>query len=158
MNLNELFLAHKGTRSYDDLERACGKALTSQRLQQIATTTPKEFPKPSNIRAIARALGVREAVVLMAAAESLGLDVSRELPKLVQVLPAAASNLSDEEVAAIAHVIRAFKTERSEGHAGSPAAMTPPAPRPGGSDVTDEVDDEEVGGAGRIQPSQPRAE
>lgn len=121
MNLNELILTHKGSRSYDDLERACGKVLTSQRLQQIATTVPKEFPKAGNIRAIAQALGVSELVVVMAAAESLGLDVSRELPRLLQVLPAAVSDLSDEEVAAIAHVIRAFKREEVMGNAEHPA-------------------------------------
>lgn len=122
MNLNELFLTHKGTRSYDDLARQCGGALTSQRLQQIATTTPAEFPKPKNIQAISRALGVTEVVVVLAAAESLGLDVARQLPKLVQVLPAAASDLSDEEAAAIAHVIRAFKREDVMGNAEHPAA------------------------------------
>lgn len=124
MNLNELFLTHKGTRSYDDLERACGRELTSQRLQQIATTPPKEFPKAKNIKAIARALGISEAVVVLAAAESLGLDVSRELPRLVQVLPSTASDLSDEEVAALAHVIRAFKREDVMGNAEHPAPNT----------------------------------
>jgi hypothetical protein len=131
VNLNELILTHKGTRSYDDLERACGKALTSQRLQQIATTTPKEFPKAGNIRAIAQALGVKEAVVVLAAAESLGLDVARELPRIVQVLPAAASDLSDDEVAAIVHVIRAFKQKELMGNAEHPAAKTKPGSGPG---------------------------
>lgn len=109
MNLNELFRYHKGARSYDELERACSRALTSQRLQQIATTVPKAFPHAANISAIAKALGVREVVVVLAAAESLGLDVGREVPRLVQLLPAEAIELRDDEIAALAQVIRAFK-------------------------------------------------
>lgn len=114
MDLQELFLHHKGTRSYDDLERACNKALTSQRLQQIATTKPKGFPKAQNIQAIAQALGVREVVVLLATAESLGIDTGREMPRLVQLLPSTASDLSDAEVAAVSHLIRVFKAPPEE--------------------------------------------
>lgn len=131
MNLNELVLNHKGARSYDDLERECGGVLSSQRLQQIATAPPKQFPKAETIRVLAKLLGVKESVVVLAVAESLGLDVRLELPKLLQVLPTAASDLSDDEAAAIAHVIRAFKSEGGGVRVHRTAPNKPPAGRPG---------------------------
>lgn len=121
MNLSELIRHHKGDRSFDDLAKAGGGVVTSQRLQQMATTRPAEFPKPKGIRAIAKALGVREWVVVMAASESLGLDVARQVPRLAEVLPAAATELDDEQIAAITHVIRAFKREDVMGNAEHPA-------------------------------------
>ena len=40
MNLSELIAIHKSGRSYEELARDCGGVLSSQRLQQIATTAP----------------------------------------------------------------------------------------------------------------------
>lgn len=88
--------------------------MTSQRLQQIATTTPKAFPSPDTIRGLARGLRVSESVVVLAVAESLGLDVSRAVPRLVELLPATAMSISDRQAAAIAEVIRSF-TEKKAG-------------------------------------------
>lgn len=108
MNLKELIAIHKSGRSYEELARDCGDVLTSQRLQQIATTAPKAFPSADTIRGLARGLRVSESVVVLAVAESLGLDVARAVPRLVELLPASASSISDRQAAAIAEVIRAF--------------------------------------------------
>lgn len=109
MNLAELISSQKGDRSYDQLERDCGGRPSSKRLQQIVTGQLKAFPDPDSIRSLARGLRVSEAAVVLAAAESLGLDVRRALPALVEILPAEASDLSEREALAVAELIRAFK-------------------------------------------------
>lgn len=114
MNLTELIAIHKSGRSYEQLAKDCGGVLTSQRLQQIATTPLKSFPAPATVRGLAIGLRISESVVVLAIAESLGLDVGRALPRLVELLPASASLLSDRQAAAIAEVIRAF-AEREGG-------------------------------------------
>lgn len=108
MDIAELFRATKGDRSYDDLERACGGEPSSQRLQQIATTKPKEFPRQETIRALSRGLGVSERAVIMAYAESLGFDTEGTSSRLAELLPAAAAQLSDEQTAAVLAVVRAM--------------------------------------------------
>lgn len=113
VNLNELIATHKSGRSYEELAKACGGVLTSQRLQQIATTTPKAFPNAATIRGLARGLRVPESVVVLSIAESLGLDVARAVPRLVELLPASANEISERQAAAIAEVIRAFTEERA---------------------------------------------
>lgn len=114
MNLTELIAAHKSGRSYEELARDCGGVLTSQRLQQIATTVPKAFPSADTIRGLARGLRISESVVVLAVAESLGLDVSRAIPRLVELLPASALTITDRQAAALAEVIRSF-TETKAG-------------------------------------------
>lgn len=114
MNLNELIAAHKSGRSYEELARDCGGVMTSQRLQQIATTAPKAFPSADTLRGLAKGLRVSESVVVLAVAESLGLDVSRAVPRLVELLPATALTITDRQSAAIAEVIRSF-TETKAG-------------------------------------------
>lgn len=113
MNLNELIAVHKSGRSYEELARDCGGGITSQRLQQIATTTPKAFPSADTIRGLARGLRVSESVVVLAVAESLGLDVARAVPRLVELLPASALSITDRQAAAIAEVIRSFTDQRA---------------------------------------------
>lgn len=122
MNLNELIAVHKSGRSYEELARNCGGGITSQRLQQIATTVPKAFPSADTIRGLARGLRVSESVVVLAVAESLGLDVARAVPRLVELLPASATALSDRQAAAIAEVIRSFTDEKAGGAHGKRSA------------------------------------
>ena len=108
MDIATLIRATKGDRSYEQLSEACGGEPTAGRLQQIATKPLKEFPEPRTIRSLARGLGVGERRVVLAWAETLGLDVERAEPRLVQLLPPAAASLDDEQTAAVLAVIRAM--------------------------------------------------
>lgn len=109
MNLGELIRRNKDDRSYDQLAHDCGGAPTSQRIQQLATAKRiANFPDPSSLRGLARGLHVTEPAVVLAAAESVGLDAASALPSLVQVLPAGSEKLSDQEIVAVVAVIRAF--------------------------------------------------
>ena len=50
---------------------------------------------------------------MLAVAESLGLDVSRAIPRLVELLPAAATTITDRQASAVAEIIRAFTETRA---------------------------------------------
>src|SRR5690349_16777204 len=108
MDLSALIDVHRGGRSYPELARDCGGSPTDKRLQQLVREPIKNFPDPSTIAALARGLRVTQAVVVLAAAESLGLDVRTSTPRLVELLPATASGLSEQQAAAIAHLVSAF--------------------------------------------------
>lgn len=73
--LETLILNRKGTRSYDDLSRACGGAPTSKRLHQLVTRPMKNFPDPDTIKGLARGLNASTTEVLLAAARSLDIPV-----------------------------------------------------------------------------------
>lgn len=106
MNLAELIDTHRGGRSYPELSRACGGSPSDKRLQQLVRGDIKNFPDPPTVRALAKGLRVSQEAVLLAAAESLGLDVRSSLPRLVELLPADARRLSEQQAAAIAHLVR----------------------------------------------------
>lgn len=106
MNLAELIDTHRGGRSYPELSRACGGSPSDKRLQQLVRGEIKNFPDPPTVRALAKGLRVSQEAVLLAAAESLGLDVRSSLPRLVELLPADARDLTEEQAAAIAHLVR----------------------------------------------------
>ena len=74
--LPELILNHKGTRSFDDLSRACGGSPSGKRLHQMVSRPMRSFPDPDTIKGLARGLNVSQMDVLLAAARSLGLRVS----------------------------------------------------------------------------------
>ncbi|HJP80577.1 MAG TPA: hypothetical protein VJ914_40270 [Pseudonocardiaceae bacterium] len=74
-NLQELISLRKGDRSYEQLSRACGGNPGAPRLHQLATNEIKGFPDPPTIRGLAKGLGVTEMTVVLATAESLGLDI-----------------------------------------------------------------------------------
>lgn len=105
MNLSELIETHKGRRSYPDLERDCGGKPSSKRLQQLVKDSISNFPDPPTIAALARGLRVPQRVVIMAAAESLGLDVHDTAPRVMQLMPSTASDLSEAQAAAVAHLV-----------------------------------------------------
>lgn len=90
----------------------------------------EELPQPDTLRLIARVLELDETTVLLAAGESLGLDVRRRGPMLAQLLPPGTDQLSDRFQDALLAVIRAAVAESWE--------RTPDEPGPpgGGSDVT----------------------
>lgn len=106
MNLSELINTHRGGRSYADLARDCGGKPSDKRLQQLVHTPIKNFPDPDTITALAKGLRVSPTAVVLASAESLGLDVGSSMPRLVELLPAGARDLSEEQAAAVAHLVR----------------------------------------------------
>lgn len=123
MDLAELILANKAGRSYATLARDCGDAIGAKRLQHIATLTRPlaNFPDPPSIRGLARGLRVTERTVILAAAESLGLDVGQALPPLVEQLPVGTEQLTDQEVSTVVTMVRtllAGKRVADDGAAG----------------------------------------
>lgn len=108
MNLRELISEHRAGRSYSELERDCGGSPSAKRLQQMATQPIKNFPDPPSVQALSRGLRVSEVAVVLAAAESLGLDVESSMPRLVQLLPSSASEMTEQQAAAVAHLIKVF--------------------------------------------------
>ncbi len=58
--------------------------------------------------AIARALGVSQRAVVLASAESLGLQMDEPLSRLQQLIPAAADELDEQDEAVVLGVLRAF--------------------------------------------------
>ena len=105
MNLSELIDTHRGGRSYAELERDCGGSPSKGRLQQMVRQPIKNFPDPPTVRALAGGLKVGEAAVVLAAAESLGLDVRSSRPRVVELLPGDADLLTERQAAAVAHLV-----------------------------------------------------
>lgn len=108
VNLSELIDTHRGGRSYAELARDCGGRPTDKRLQQLVRQDIKNFPDPPTVQALARGLRVSESAVVLAAAESLGLDVRMAAPRLFQLLPAGSDELTEEQAAAVAQLVRAI--------------------------------------------------
>lgn len=122
VNLSELIDTHRGGRSYVELSRDCGGTPSDKRLQQIVRTPIRNFPDPPTIAALAKGLRVPASAVVLAAAESLGLDVGSSMPRLVQLLPAGARHLSEQQAAAIAHLVQTIVDALPSDHATTPAA------------------------------------
>ena len=111
MNIAQLIRTHRGERSYDQLERDCGGALSSQRWQQLGVDKPMyEFLKAATIRTIALGLQVSEAEVIIANAESLGFHIL-DHPRIMSYIPAGSERLSDLQLHAVSVVIRAMLDE-----------------------------------------------
>lgn len=108
MNLRELVKSQKGHRSYATLAADCGGYPSDKRLQQLATQRQKNFVDPVTVKALAKGLRVTEVTVVLAAAEDLGLDVSRAMPRVLDYLPAAVNDLDDDQLFAIGNMIRSF--------------------------------------------------
>jgi hypothetical protein len=115
--LDELISERKQLRgfSYADLENRAGGVIRRQRWQQLGTSVRiKEFPEPATIQAMATALDVDVAVVVLAAARSIGLDVKRGAQSdLAAMLPYSASQLSTVQRDAIVTLVRSM-TEPSD--------------------------------------------
>jgi hypothetical protein len=132
VNLGELIDTHRAGRSYNELARDAGEGAPSgKRLQQLATGAIRNFPDPPTIRALARGLRVSHQVVVLAAAESLDLDVRQGLPRVVDLLPVGAARLSEEQASAVAHLIRVFvePTETQDDLRGIDDEVDGPAPK-----------------------------
>jgi hypothetical protein len=114
MDLAQLIDATKGDRSYETLARAAGGAPGAKRWHQLATKPIKNFPDPPTVRAVSKALGVTEAVVVLAAARSLGLDASGSDSLLATLLPSRAGQLTPKQVAAVRQVVMAMVEPHEE--------------------------------------------
>jgi hypothetical protein len=94
--------------SYAELERRSAGALTKGRWQQLGTgVRMANFPEPTNLRTMADVLEVEVTTVLLAAAQTLGIDARRRGPDLAQLLPAGTDRLSERMRDAILTIIRA---------------------------------------------------
>lgn len=77
VNLSQLIATYRGDRSNLQLAADSGNRPSPQRWGDLANGKPlKNFPDPPTIRAISSVLGVNERMVVLACAESLGLDMS----------------------------------------------------------------------------------
>lgn len=106
MNLAELILTHKGTRSYEQLERDCGGRPKAQGLQQMVKGSPKQFLEPESIVGLARGLNVAQVEVVLAIAESLDLEVARSVPRIVAYLPADSDRLDAADLQLVGQITR----------------------------------------------------
>jgi hypothetical protein len=98
--------------SYSDLERASGRALTRGRWQQLGSGIPqRKFPDPGSLTVIARVLEVDITTVVLAAARSVGLDVSQQGADLSRLLPEQTERISERMRDAILTLIRVAVAE-----------------------------------------------
>jgi hypothetical protein len=94
--------------SYSDLQRASNGALTRGRWQQLGSGVPqRKFPDPASLTVISQVLEVDITTVVLAAARSVGLDVSREGAELSHLLPERTELLTERMRDAILTLIRA---------------------------------------------------
>jgi hypothetical protein len=114
--LHELIRARMRDRgwSYSDLERISDKALTRGRWQQLGSGVPqRRFPDPESLTVMARVLDVDITTVVLAAAQTLGLDVVRRDSAFSELLPERTERLSEGMRDAILTLIRAAVAEAS---------------------------------------------
>jgi hypothetical protein len=131
VNLSELIDTHRGGRSYAELTRDGGGTPSAERIRQLLHQPMKNFPDPPSVRGLAKALKVSQTVVVLAAAESLGLDVRTGSPRLVELLPADTRDLTERQAAAIAHLVHTIVDEQQGAGDGDEAAsMNQPGPEP----------------------------
>ncbi|WP_138414762.1 hypothetical protein [Sinomonas gamaensis] len=71
--------------SFEAMSRACGGVPTGKRLFQLINSPLKNFPDPDTIRGLQRATGASATEIVMAAARSLGLDVSESDPDALHI-------------------------------------------------------------------------
>lgn len=105
VNLQELIAMARGDRSYGQLAAADPDSPKRQRWQQLAAGTLAGFPDPGTIRAVARVLRLSERRVVLACAESVGLDVDQPGQRLIGLLPPDVDRLTDEQINVVRMVI-----------------------------------------------------
>lgn len=71
--------------SYEAMSRACGGVPTGKRLFQLINSPLKNFPDPDTIRGLQRATGASVTEIVLAAARSLGLDVTSSDPDALHI-------------------------------------------------------------------------
>lgn len=126
MNLGELILSRKGSRSYERLARDCGGDLTATRLHQLATAHMRRFPGPDMMTNLARGLSVSPREVVLAAARTVGMDLPSGYDTDSMTLAGVATLPSSarEAIANVAReMVRLHETQRAgEGSGQQPAA------------------------------------
>lgn len=98
--------------TYTDLDRRSDGNLTKGRWQQLGSgVRQRSFPEPTTVALIADVLEVEVTTVVLAAAQSVGLDARRRGPDLAHLLPAGTDRLSERMRDAILTIIRAAVAE-----------------------------------------------
>jgi hypothetical protein len=111
--------------SYSDLERESGRALTRGRWQQLGSGVPqRRFPDPESLTAISNVLEIDITTVVLAAAQTLGLDVHRGGSGMSHLLPAETAQLSERMRDAILVLIRSAVADAQAGGGDGPAQDT----------------------------------
>lgn len=109
LTLQQLIRARMEERgwSYGELERRSGHQLTKGRWGQLGTGVRQVgFPEPATLACIAEVLEVDVTTVVLAAAQTVGLNVRRRGPDLAHLLPAGTDQLPVAWRDAILTVIR----------------------------------------------------
>lgn len=111
MNLSELILAAKGDEAragmtWNELSRRCGGKPAPKAIQKLALEPRKNFPDPDTIEGLARGLGVTQMTVIMAAAESLGLQAKKEESSLLALMPTGTDKLTPEKTTLLLSIVR----------------------------------------------------
>lgn len=106
--INELILALKGARTYEQLAEDCGGVPTPGRIQQLATKPQNTFPSPDTVRGLARGLRVNANTIISACASSLGLTDDTNSPRIVTMLPPGSDTLNNDQLSAVLAVINQF--------------------------------------------------
>lgn len=94
--------------SYTDLEQLSVQALSRGRWQQLGSgIQQKKFPDPATLKVIAAVLQIDVTTVVLAAAQTLGLDARTRGSDLANLLPPGTERLSEPIRDAILTLIRA---------------------------------------------------
>lgn len=115
MDLATLVTVARGDRSYRQLADASDGTMSHQTWQQLGTKTHHEFLRPDTMRTVARVLRVSERQVVLACAESLGLDTVQPGDRLAAFLPTTVDDLADDQLAAVRMVIETMLRNSSDG-------------------------------------------
>jgi hypothetical protein len=118
--------------SYGDMSKQVNGALSTQRIQQLTTAPPKEFPKRQRtIELFAELLQLPISTIVLAYAAGLGLPVKQAGSLLAISLPPGTDNLTDRDQAAILSVTRQLIEARREADQAGGQVVNlarPPAP------------------------------
>jgi hypothetical protein len=108
MTLAQLIAANKGADSYDTVAKRGGMATSV--LHKFSQGKNAEFPPADTVFALARGLQVQPSVVVMAAAQGLGIDMEDQVggPLLGRALPPEVDDLPEESKRAIIDTARAM--------------------------------------------------
>lgn len=106
MNLSELIESLRD-RSYDRLAERTPGVLSGSGWHRFATEPLTDMPSTARIKAIAQVLGVDEMTVLLACAESTGIDVARAQGPFDN-FPTAARDLTDGQLSSLRAVVREY--------------------------------------------------
>lgn len=92
--------------SYEKIAEAAGT--TKQTIHNAAHRRLKEWPEPTTLAGMAKALGHDITTIVLGYARELGLDVTREISGLAALLPPGATQLTARQQGAILSVVGAM--------------------------------------------------